>query len=100
MGPSRLLNGDSRWAPNFWGTGIFIESARAVVAFTFTAIVETERLEARSCVQNGRGNGALQKLGATREGVLRQSFLRNGEYHDQVLWSILSPSACIGVCAW
>jgi ribosomal-protein-alanine N-acetyltransferase len=73
---------------NFWGTGIFIESARAVVAFTFNTI-GAERLEARSCVQNGRGNGALQKLGATREGVLRQSFLRNGEYHDQVLWAIV-----------
>ena len=74
--------------PNFWGTGVFIESARAVVAFTF-ATIGAERLEARSCVQNGRGNGALQKLGATREGVLRQSFLRNGEYHDQVLWAIV-----------
>jgi RimJ/RimL family protein N-acetyltransferase len=74
---------------NFWGTGLFIESARAVVAFTFNTI-GAERLEARSCVQNGRGNGALQKLGATREGVLRQSFLRNGEYHDQVLWAIVA----------
>jgi RimJ/RimL family protein N-acetyltransferase len=74
---------------NFWGTGIFIESARAIVTFTFTAI-GADRLEARSCVQNGRGNGALQKLGATREGVLRQSFLRNAEYHDQVLWSIIA----------
>ena len=34
----------------------------------------------------------LQKLGATREGVLRQSFLRNGEYHDQVLWSIVGAT--------
>ena len=73
---------------NFWGTGIFIESARAIVAFTFGTL-GAERLEARSCVQNGRGNGALQKLGATREGVMRQSFLRNGEYHDQVLWAIV-----------
>jgi len=73
----------------FWGTGLFIEAGRAIVAFTF-ATIGTERLEARSCVQNGRGNGALQKLGATREGVLRQSFLRNGEYHDQVLWAIVS----------
>lgn len=74
---------------NFWGTGLFVESARAVIAFTFTTI-GSDRLEARSCVQNGRGNGALQKLGATREGVLRQSFLRSGEYHDQVLWSIVA----------
>jgi ribosomal-protein-serine acetyltransferase len=74
---------------NFWGTGLFIEAARAIVTFTFTTI-GADRLEARSCVQNGRGNGALQKLGATREGVMRQSFLRNAEYHDQVLWAILA----------
>ncbi len=74
---------------SFWGSGMFIESARAIVTFTFTAL-GADRLEARSCVQNGRGNGALQKLGATREGVLRQSFLRNAEYHDQVLWAVVA----------
>jgi RimJ/RimL family protein N-acetyltransferase len=91
----RHLNGSFQTAEwgfamgsSFWGTGVFIESARVVVDFTFGA-VGAERLEARSCVQNGRGNGALQKLGAIREGVLRQSFLRDGEYHDQVLWSIV-----------
>jgi len=73
---------------DFWGSGLFIESARALSAFTFRTI-GSRRLEARSCVQNGRGNGALQKLGATREGVLRQSFLRESEYHDQVLWAVL-----------
>lgn len=73
----------------FWGTGLFAESARAVIAFTFDTI-GTQRLEARSSVQNGRGNGALQKLGATRECMLRSSFLRNGLYHDQILWSIVA----------
>lgn len=73
----------------FWGTGVFAESARAVIAFTFGTI-GTQRLEARSSVQNGRGNGALQKLGATRECILRSSFLRNGLYHDQILWSIVA----------
>lgn len=73
----------------FWGTGIFPASARAVLAFTF-AVLRTTRVEARSSIENGRGNGALQKLGATREGVLRKSFLRDGVYHDQVLWSIVS----------
>ena len=73
----------------FWGTGVFQSSARAVLAFTF-AVLGTTRVEARSSVLNGRGNGALQKLGATREGVLRKSFLRDGVYHDQVLWSIVS----------
>ena len=72
---------------SFWGTGIFQEAAKRVLAFVFTD-VGTHRLEARSAVRNGRGNGALQKLGATREGVLRRSFLRDGVYHDQVIWSI------------
>ncbi len=71
----------------FWGRGVFPAAARAVMAFAFTAL-GTHRLEARAAVENGRGNGALQKVGAAREGVLRKSFLRNGIYHDQVIWSI------------
>jgi [ribosomal protein S5]-alanine N-acetyltransferase len=72
----------------FWGTGMFADAAALVVDFTFE-VIGTHRLEARAAVQNGRGNGALRKVGATQEGVLRRSFLRNGEYLDQVLWTIL-----------
>ena len=82
----------------FWGTGVFQASARAVLAFLF-AVLGTSRVEARSSVANGRGNGALQKLGATREGVLRKSFLRDGIYHDQVLWSIVSDDWWQWMCA-
>lgn len=71
----------------FWGTGVFQAAARQVLGFVFEA-VGVHRLEARSVVANGRGNGALQKLGATREAVLRKSFLRDGVHHDQVIWSI------------
>jgi len=72
----------------FWGSGIFLDAARLVVDFSFE-LVGVHRLEARAAVQNGRGNGALRKIGAVQEGVLRRSFLRRGEYHDQLLWSIL-----------
>ena len=71
----------------FWGTGVFQDAARQVLGFVFNA-VGVHRLEARSAVANGRGNGALQKLGATREAVLRKSFLHEGVYYDQVIWSI------------
>jgi RimJ/RimL family protein N-acetyltransferase len=74
---------------DFWGSGVFVEAARSVVTFTFERI-GANRLEARAAVENGRGNGVLQKLGATREGILRKSFLREGRYHDQVLWSIVA----------
>jgi RimJ/RimL family protein N-acetyltransferase len=72
----------------FWGTGVFLECARLVVDFAFETI-GVHRLEARSCVRNGRGNGALRKVGALQEGVLRRSFYKNGDHLDQVLWSIL-----------
>ena len=72
----------------FWGTGVFLDGARMVVDFAFDA-VGTHRLEARAAVLNGRGNGALRKIGAVQEGILRKSFLRNGEYLDQTLWTIL-----------
>jgi RimJ/RimL family protein N-acetyltransferase len=73
----------------FWGTGVFAEGARLVLNFAVD-VVGTQRLEARAAVANGRGNGALRKIGAVQEGVLRRSFLRNGQYYDQVLWSILA----------
>jgi RimJ/RimL family protein N-acetyltransferase len=76
-------------ASGFWGTGVFIESAKLVLEFAFEQ-VGVYRLEARAAVANGRGNGALRKLGAVQEGVLRRSFLRGGDYHDQVLWSVLA----------
>ncbi len=72
----------------FWGTGLFVEGARLVIEFAFDT-VGIHRLEARASVENGRGNGALRKLGAVQEGVLRRAFLRNGRYHDQVLWSLI-----------
>ena len=72
----------------FWGTGMFEICAELVLEFSFETL-GVHRLEARAAVRNGRGNGALRKIGATCEGVLRRSFLRNGEYLDQHLWSIL-----------
>jgi RimJ/RimL family protein N-acetyltransferase len=75
-------------APSSRGTGIFLEAARLVGSFAFGA-VGTHRLEARVAIQNGRANGALRKLGAVQEGILRRSARRGGEYFDQVLWSML-----------
>jgi RimJ/RimL family protein N-acetyltransferase len=74
--------------PPFRGSGVFLEAARLVGSFVFGTI-GTHRLEARVLLQHGRANGALRKLGAVQEGVLRRSVRRDGEYFDQVLWSLL-----------
>jgi RimJ/RimL family protein N-acetyltransferase len=75
-------------APSSRGTGVFLDAARLVGSFTFGTI-GTHRLEARVLLQNGRANGALRKLGAAQEGVLRRSIRRGGNYFDQALWSML-----------
>jgi RimJ/RimL family protein N-acetyltransferase len=75
-------------APSSRGTGVFLEAARLAGSFVFGS-VGAHRLEARVLVQNGRGNGALRKLGAVQEGILRRSVRRGGQYVDQVLWSML-----------
>ena len=72
----------------FWGTGVFEDGARQVIAFAFDTL-GVRRLEARAAVLNGRGNAALQKLGAVAECVLRKSFHHRGDYLDQVLYAIL-----------
>jgi RimJ/RimL family protein N-acetyltransferase len=75
-------------APSSRGSGVFLEAARLVGSFTF-GTVGAHRLESRVLLRNGRANGALRKLGAVQEGVLRRSVRRGGEYVDQVLWSLL-----------
>ena len=73
----------------YWGTGLFVGGATQVLDFAFETI-GVVRLEARAVVVNGRGNGALRKIGAVQEGVLRRSFVRRGQHYDQVMWSMLA----------
>jgi len=85
--------GCSEWgfalAVEYWGTGLFVDAARLAVDFAFD-VLGAHRLEARAALSNFRGNAALRKVGATQEGVLRRSLLRNGEFHDQALWTIVA----------
>src|SRR5438876_8740238 len=71
--------GTAEWgfalASECWGTGMFTDGAALVIDFAFE-VLGTHRLEARAALKNGRGNGALRKLGAVQEAVLRRSFLR------------------------
>ena len=91
----KQLNGDWRvaeWgfvlAAPYWGSGLFPAAAECVLQFAFE-VLGAHRIEARAAVPNGRGNGALMKLGAVSEFSLRRSFVRNGGTHDQFMWSIL-----------
>jgi RimJ/RimL family protein N-acetyltransferase len=75
-------------ASRLWGSGVFQEGATLLLDFAF-GTVKVHRIEARAAVDNERGNAALQKLGALREGRLRDAFWRDERYVDQYLWAIL-----------
>ena len=95
--------GTAEWgfalSSEFWGSGFFVDGANLVINFAFE-VLGVHRLEARAAVMNARGNGALRKLGAVQEGVLRRSFLRNGEYLDQALWTILQDEWIQAKTVW
>jgi ribosomal-protein-alanine N-acetyltransferase len=86
-------------ASEFWGSGLFSKGAEAVLGFAFE-VVGVRRLEARAAVQNIRGNGALRKIGAVQEGILRKSFLRGGELMDQALWAIIDEDWYRSKAVW
>jgi [ribosomal protein S5]-alanine N-acetyltransferase len=73
----------------FWGSGYFTDAARLVVDFAVD-VIGVRRLEARSAMENGRGNGALRKIGAVQEGVLRRAFRKDERLVDAALWTILA----------
>ena len=59
-----------------------------VVDFAFD-VVGAHRLEARAAVAERSRQRRAAEGRRVQEGVLRKSFLRNGEYLDQTLWTIL-----------
>jgi [ribosomal protein S5]-alanine N-acetyltransferase len=72
----------------YWGTGMFVDGAKLVMSFAFNTL-GVQRLEARACLENGRGGGALRKLGAVCEAVMPASFTKDGRTYDQGLWVLL-----------
>ena len=72
---------------DFWSSGAYADAAEMVIEFAFAA-VGAHRLEARTAVANGRGSGALRKMGATREAILEGGLEKDGQRFDQVLWTI------------
>jgi ribosomal-protein-alanine N-acetyltransferase len=78
--------------PAWWGTGVFTEAAQLIREFAF-GVLGAQRIEARVSVENPRGNAALRKIGAQREGRLRAAFVHEGRYVDQYLWAIVNRTS-------
>lgn len=84
-----MVEGFAVTAEEFRGTTVFQTAGRLVLGCLFSQM-RVHRAEFRIDVRNGRANGALRKLGATQEGLLRRARQLDGEFLDQVLWAIVA----------
>ncbi|SCC02473.1 aminoglycoside 6'-N-acetyltransferase [Arthrobacter sp. NIO-1057] len=70
------------------GQGYGTVAQRLLVEYLFTHYPR-HRIQATTAAENLAENRVLEKLGFSREGVIRQSQWRDGAWHDQVIYSIL-----------
>lgn len=71
-----------------WGKGLTAEAARAVIQFGFDRM-ELNRVEATVNPANLASQRVMEKLGMTREGLLRESYKIKGAYLDHLIYSVL-----------
>lgn len=84
-----IMEGVALMAEEFRGSGLFQSAARLLLACAFEQM-HVHRIEFRVDLRNGRANGALRKLGALQEGVLRRARFTEDDAHDQLLWAMLA----------
>jgi len=71
-----------------WGQGYAPEAAKLVLKYGFEEL-GLHRIELEVYSHNARAVRAYEKVGFRREGTLRESYYRNGVYHDTIVMSVL-----------
>ena len=74
--------------PDYWGNGYASEAAQLLVAYAFDEL-NAHRVEASAQADNPSSNRVLEKFGFQQEGTRRDSYYKQGEYNDIMLWSLL-----------
>ena len=73
-----------------WGRGIATEALRAVTAEAFTRY-DITRLYAVPFADHPASVRVLEKAGYVREGLMRQSAIKEGKVRDQLLYATYKP---------
>ena len=73
----------------YWGRGYATEAARAIVEHGFR-VLGLHRIMARHMAHNLASGRVMQKIGMTREGVLREHVFKWGRYEDLVVYALLA----------
>ena len=76
--------------PNYWGSGLNKKVKKLMLDYAFNSL-QCERVAFYIDSDNKRSCRAVEKLGATKEGILRHHILRSDQtYRDTVCYSILT----------
>ncbi len=72
----------------FQGKGLVSQTCQEVIkhGFTFLAL---NRIEIKCATGNKKSQAIPERLGFTKEGILRQAELVNGQFHDLYVYSLL-----------
>lgn len=76
-------------ARSAWSTGIYQEVKSLIIPFGFNEL-GFRRIEGRIAVSNVRMQRAFERIGAVREGLIRQGFACGEYVEDQFLYSLLA----------
>ena len=85
---SRCLAFGIALLPAFRDHGYGTEAQGQLVDYLFEH-TDTHRVQSDTALDNPAERRSLRKVGMVEEGIVRQAELRNGTYHDHVLFSIL-----------
>lgn len=75
-------------AKGYEGRGIITQSCRLLIAYAFDEL-KMNRVEIHCAAENQRSRAIPEKLGFTKEGVLRQSEWRHTRFYDMVIYGML-----------
>jgi len=73
----------------YWGRGIMTVALKAFTRYAFREF-DLIRLYAVPFLHNASSINVLEKAGYQREGIMRQSAIKNGQVLDQVLYACLN----------
>ncbi len=71
-----------------WGKGLASEALREIISYIFST-TEIHRLEAIIRPENIRSRNLASRIGFQEEGILRDYIFWDGEYRDNVMYSLL-----------
>jgi ribosomal-protein-alanine N-acetyltransferase len=77
--------------PQYWRQGLMSEALRAVIDYAYSDryIIEINRIQAMTSLNNLASINLLQKFGFQQEGVLREYGYWDGRFHDLRIFSLL-----------